>query len=99
CRRSGNLTEHSSIPIPVCVEQFEENFPTPMNDFSELENELKKLRPAQPSPMLIERVGEALENCPASASGAKRRRWRFTEWWRQEASGIDGRLVGARHRE
>ena len=33
-----------------------------MNDFSELENELKKLRPAQPSPMLIERVGEALEN-------------------------------------
>ena len=70
-----------------------------MNDFSELENELKKLRPAQPSPMLIERVGEALENCPASASGAKRKRWRFTEWWRREASGMDGRLVGARDRE
>ena len=70
-----------------------------MNDFSELENELKKLRPAQPSPMLIERVGEALENCPASASGAKRKRWRFTEWWRREASGMDGRLVGAKDRE
>ncbi len=32
-----------------------------MNDLSELEKELKKLRPAQPSPMLFERVGEALE--------------------------------------
>ena len=30
-----------------------------MNDFSELENELKKLRPAQPSPVLFERVEEA----------------------------------------
>ena len=33
-----------------------------MNDFSELENELKKLRPAQPSPVLFERVEEALAN-------------------------------------
>ncbi len=32
-----------------------------MNDFSELEKELRKLRPAQPSPVLFERVGEALE--------------------------------------
>jgi hypothetical protein len=31
-----------------------------MNDFSELENELKKLRPAQPSPVLFERVEEAM---------------------------------------
>ncbi len=38
-----------------------------MNDFFELENELKKLRPAQPSPVLFERVEEALENCRASA--------------------------------
>ena len=39
-----------------------------MNDFSDLENELKKLRPAQPSPVLFERVEEALENCRAGAS-------------------------------
>lgn len=58
-----------------------------MNDFSELEKELRKLRPAQPSPVLFERVGEALENCRASAAAeAKRKRWRFTEapssnWW------------------
>jgi hypothetical protein len=31
-----------------------------MNDFSELENELKKLRPARPSPVLFERVEEAM---------------------------------------
>ena len=56
-----------------------------MNDFSELEKELRKLRPAQPSPVLFERVGEALENCRASVSDAEWKRWRFTEtpynWW------------------
>jgi hypothetical protein len=56
-----------------------------MNDFSELEKELRKLRPAQPSPVLFERVGEALKNCRASVSDAKWKRWRFTEtpynWW------------------
>jgi hypothetical protein len=31
-----------------------------MNDFSELENELKKLRPARPSPVLYDRVEEAM---------------------------------------
>ena len=31
-----------------------------MNDFSELENELKKLRPARPSPVLFARVDEAI---------------------------------------
>ena len=31
-----------------------------MNDFSELENELKKLRPAQPSPVLFARVEEKM---------------------------------------
>jgi hypothetical protein len=34
-----------------------------MNDFSELENELRKLRPAQPSPFLFERVEGALRDC------------------------------------
>ena len=41
-----------------------------MNDFSELENELKKLRPAQPSPVLFERVEEAMGVCRAGASPA-----------------------------
>ncbi len=31
-----------------------------MNDFSELESELKKLRPARPSPVLFDRVEEAM---------------------------------------
>ena len=70
-----------------------------MNDFSELEKELGKLRPAPPSPMLFERVGEALKNCRASVSDAKWKRWRFTEWSRREASDIDGQLVRARGRE
>ncbi len=35
-----------------------------MNDFPELENELRALRPARPSPVLFERIEEALaENC------------------------------------
>jgi hypothetical protein len=58
-----------------------------MNDFSELEKELKKLRPAQPSPFLFERVGEALKD---SGAGIKERwslgrRWGGLEianpWW------------------
>jgi hypothetical protein len=56
-----------------------------MNDFSELEKELRKLRPTQPSPVLFERVGEGLKNCRASVSDAKWKRWRLTEtrynWW------------------
>ena len=42
-----------------------------MNDFSELEKELRKLRPTQPSPVLFERVGEALKD---SRAGIKERR-------------------------
>ena len=37
-----------------------------MNDFSELENELKKLRPAQPSAELMSRVAGALTNAATS---------------------------------
>jgi hypothetical protein len=48
-----------------------------MNDFSELENELRKLRPAQPSSVLFERVGEALEN---SRAGIKERRSLASRW-------------------
>jgi hypothetical protein len=57
-----------------------------MSDFSDLEKELRKLRPAHPSPMLFERVGEALKDSKAAVSGASSKRWRFTEtpyrnWW------------------
>ena len=57
-----------------------------MNDFSELENELRKLRPAQPSSVLFERVGEGLKESGASVSWASSKRWRFTKashsnWW------------------
>jgi len=42
-----------------------------MNDFSELEDELKKLRPAQPSPILFERIEEALMDSRAGVSPAR----------------------------
>jgi len=55
-----------------------------MNDFSELEGELRKLRPAQPSPVLFERVEAALENCKAGAAPARQSRMRSGlsyNWW------------------
>ena len=58
-----------------------------MNDFSELENELRKLRPAQPSPVLFERVGEALNDSKAGVEERRpvARRWGGLEaahaWW------------------
>jgi hypothetical protein len=71
-----------------------------MNDFSELEKELRKLRPAQPSSVLLERVGEALKDCRASAAAnAKPRRWHFTEWSRRGASNVDRKLVRPREGE
>lgn len=42
-----------------------------MNDFSELENDLKALRPARPSPVLFERIEEAMLDCRESASPAR----------------------------
>jgi hypothetical protein len=54
-----------------------------MNDFSELENDLKALRPAQPSPVLFERIeGAMAENSRAPVSDARPMAnwfWRFTE--------------------
>ena len=38
-----------------------------MNDFSELENELKKLRPAQPSREFLGRVEQAMADLPDDA--------------------------------
>jgi hypothetical protein len=42
-----------------------------MNDVSELENDLKSLRPARPSPVLFERIEQAMEDCRAGASPAR----------------------------
>ncbi|PYK11993.1 MAG: hypothetical protein DME65_05425 [Verrucomicrobia bacterium] len=43
-----------------------------MSDFSELENDLKALRPARPSPVLFQRIEEAMgENYRAGASRAE----------------------------
>jgi hypothetical protein len=52
-----------------------------MNDFSELEKELRKLRPAQPSPALFERIGEALQNCRTGASPARKPARLLYNWW------------------
>ncbi len=50
-----------------------------MNDFCELENELRKLRPAPPSPVLVQRVAQALDSRSASVSEVSWKRWRFAE--------------------
>ena len=54
-----------------------------MNDFSELENDLRALRPARPSPVLFERIEEAIaedRRAPVSGAGQIRKSfWRFTE--------------------
>lgn len=42
-----------------------------MNDLSQIENELRKLRLARPSPILFERVEEAMTDCRAGASPAR----------------------------
>ena len=52
-----------------------------MNDFSELEKDLKALRPARPSPVLFERIEGALaENCRASAAADARP---IANWFRR----------------
>jgi len=42
-----------------------------MNDLSQIEKELRKLRPARPSPILFERIEEAMIDCRAGASPAR----------------------------
>jgi hypothetical protein len=44
-----------------------------MNDFSEIEDELKKLRPAQPSPVLFERIEEQLDCRPSGSDGSSQK--------------------------
>jgi hypothetical protein len=52
-----------------------------MNDFFELESELKKLRPAQPSPVLFERVEQALGACGTGALAATTPVRSSYNWW------------------
>ena len=52
-----------------------------MNDFSELEKELRKLRPAEPSPVLFGRVEQALEDCGTGALAGTTRVRRPCNWW------------------
>jgi hypothetical protein len=56
-----------------------------MNDFFELESELRKLRPAPPSPVLRERIEQSLGSCRASASDAK---WKFRRRFIETPYGI-----------
>ena len=42
-----------------------------MSDLTEIEHELRKLRPARPSPILFERIDEAITDCRAGASHAR----------------------------
>ena len=63
-----------------------------MNDFPELESELKKLRPAQPSPVLFERVGQRLEDYRAGALRA-RTAVRSPYSWRSLGFGLAGATI------
>jgi len=51
-----------------------------MSDFSELENDLKALRPTQPSPVLFERIEEAMADCRTGASPARQRERSRYNW-------------------
>jgi hypothetical protein len=52
-----------------------------MNDFSEIENELRKLRPAQPSPILFERIEEAMMDRKVVVSSPRRPERLLYNWW------------------
>ena len=69
-----------------------------MNDLSELESDLRALRPARPSPVLFERIEEAMaeEGKPSVASGARWSWRRFTEWSRRKASDVEGHVGRAK---
>ncbi len=53
-----------------------------MNDFSEIENQLRKLRPMQPSSQLTQRIEQALveERSPSTAGVLPRRRRFHINW-------------------
>jgi hypothetical protein len=53
-----------------------------MNDFSELENDLKALRPARPSPVLFERIEEAMVEEPRASAAANAQTFSKSPWRR-----------------
>jgi hypothetical protein len=69
-----------------------------MNDFPELENELRALRPARPSPVLMERIEESMvEDGKASVASGARLSWRrFIEWSRGHPSEVERQLGRAK---
>ncbi len=69
-----------------------------MNDLSELESDLRALRPARPSPVLFERIEQAMaEEGKASVASGARWSWRrFTEWSRRHASDVEGQVGRAK---
>jgi hypothetical protein len=65
-----------------------------MNDFSELERELKELRPAQPSPILFERVEEAMMDSKATASVVRQAKRLASNWnWSSIGFGLAAAAV------
>src|SRR6266480_6805547 len=74
CRSTWHFAKHRGITLPLRAGGFEERASAQMNDFSEIENELRKLRPAQPSPILFERIEEAMMNCREGAWSARQSR-------------------------
>jgi hypothetical protein len=59
-----------------------------MNDFSEIENELRKLRPLPPSPQLLSRVESALRDPGAAVAGKVIRPDRFQFNWMSLGLGL-----------
>src|SRR5205807_10404504 len=57
---SRNFAEQSRVPVSIRARQFEKEFAPCMNDFSEFEDKLRKLRPVPPSADLMTRVERAL---------------------------------------
>jgi hypothetical protein len=52
------------------------------DDFTEIENELKKLRPAEPSPVLRERIAEELDGEAVALSAGQPKRFSHNfAWW------------------
>lgn len=64
-----------------------------MNDFSELETQLRKLRPARPSPGLVERIERALAEPETATAGVLPRERRFHFNWFSTGAGLAAATV------
>src|ERR1700744_6168390 len=70
-RRPWHLTEHGGVAISICPRRIEEGFAAAMNDFSDIESELRSLRPIKPSARLLEGVARELEKSSVAAAPAE----------------------------